>query len=86
MFFCKKSSFLIHFEFLNNRHKCMKVVDAKGRFVDLLPWVICLGFSYPNFIVSNFKIKVKFSCILVIHNDHMVELVDLINMSTYWLG
>jgi hypothetical protein len=53
----------------------------KGRFVDLLPSVICSRFSHPNF-----KFKVKSSCILVVHNDHVVELVDLIDMSTYWFG
>jgi len=56
----------------------------RGKFVDLLPCVICLGLFCPNFIVSNFKFKVKSNCILIVHSDHVVELVDLINMSMYW--
>jgi hypothetical protein len=56
----------------------------KGRHIDLLPCVISLEVSHPNFIFSNFKLKS--SCRLVVHNDHLVDLVDLINVLTCWPG
>jgi hypothetical protein len=77
---------LFTLSFLTIGISAWRLLMQRGRFVDLLPCVICLGFSRPNFIVSNFKFKVKSSCILIIRNDHVVKLVNLINMSTYWLG
>ncbi len=35
--------------------------------------IICLGASYTNFIFSNSKLK--FSFILVVYNDHVVDLL-----------
>jgi hypothetical protein len=49
------------------------------RYIDLLPCVISLKVSHPNF-------KLKYSCRLVVHNDHLVDLVDLSNVFTCWLG
>jgi hypothetical protein len=55
-----------------------------GKSIDLLPHVICLRFPAQ---ISNSKLKC--SCILVVHNDHMYDLVnmgDLVNMSKCWFG
>ncbi len=56
----------------------------KGRSIDFLPLVICLGGFHPNFIFLNFNSKLKCNCILVVHNDRMYDLTnmsDLVNVS-----
>jgi len=55
-----------------------------GKSIDLLPHVIYLRSPAQ---ISNSKLN--YSCILVIHNDHMYDLVnmgDLVNMSKCWFG
>jgi len=37
----------------------MKIIDAKGEYVELLSFVIFLKVSCPNFIFSNFKFQVE---------------------------
>jgi hypothetical protein len=39
--FRKETSNLLHFEILENKHRHIKVTNAKGRFINLLPRVIC---------------------------------------------
>jgi hypothetical protein len=48
MFEYKKILKKNHLEFLDNKHKRMKVVDALGRSIDILPFVICSRFL-PKF-------------------------------------
>jgi hypothetical protein len=43
-----------------------------GKSIDLLPHVICLKFLAQ---ISNSKLKCN--CILVVHNDHMYDLVNM---------
>ncbi len=61
----KTFSFIIHLNLLDNRHRCMRVIDANGIFVNLLPCGACLEVSSPNFIFSNFKFQVQ----IQLHNS-----------------
>jgi hypothetical protein len=50
----------------------------RWRSTNLLPCVICLMVSYPNFIFSNFKFQVE----IILHTscsqfNHVVDLIDL---------
>jgi len=49
----------------------------KERFVDFLP---CVTYSMVSHLIFKFGIlnfKLKFNCIFIVHNDHMVDLVNL---------
>jgi hypothetical protein len=51
-----------------------------------VPFVICLMVFHP---ISSFQFltsKLKSSYILVVHNDHVVDLVNSTNVFTSWLG
>jgi hypothetical protein len=41
----------------------------RGQSIDLLPRVTCLRAFFTQ--IPNFKLK--FSCIIVVHNDHVVD-------------
>jgi hypothetical protein len=49
-------SFLIHFQFLNNRHKCMKVVDEKGEICCFIIMCHLLKGLSPKFHIFRFLI------------------------------
>jgi hypothetical protein len=53
----------------------------KEIFVDLLPCVTCLKVSHLNFIFSILIFNFQFNYILIVHNDHMVDLVNLVNLT-----
>jgi hypothetical protein len=47
----------------------------RGRSANLLPYVTYLRVSCPSFIFSNFKFHNEIKLVLIVHNDHMVDLV-----------
>jgi hypothetical protein len=49
----KAICFLFHLEFLENKHRCMKVIDAKGGSTNLLPHVT---YHVP----PNFQIEIAY--------------------------
>ncbi len=63
----KKTYFLIHLHFLDNKHKCMKVVNAKGDlfFYYHVSFVEGFHLEISYFQISNSKLKS--SCILIVH-------------------
>lgn len=74
--FRKKTFFLVHFKLFDNRHRCMRVVDAKGETCMFI--TIYLGVSCPNFIISSFNLQVEIQ--LHINCSH-VDLVDLVTLA-----
>ncbi len=73
--FRKKTFFLVHLEFFDNRHRCKRVVNAKGETCMFI--TIYLGISCPNFIISSFTFQVK----IQLHvNCLHVDLVDLVTL------
>jgi len=77
MFKEKYVLFKNNLECLDNMHRCMKVIDAKGK----IDWftTMCHGFpaQISYFQISNFKLK--FNCVVVVHNDQLIGLVNLSN-------
>jgi hypothetical protein len=58
--FREKTLFLIHFEFLDIRHRCMKVVDLKGEicwFITMFHYHVLFWGFILKFIFSNSKLK-----------------------------
>ncbi len=74
--FRKKTFFLVHLEFFDNRHRCKRVVNAKGETCMFI--TIYLGVSCPNVIISSFTFQVKIQLHI---NCLLVDLVDLVTLA-----
>jgi hypothetical protein len=66
--FRKETSNLFHFEILENKHRHIKVTNAKGRFINLLPCVICFCFC-----ISLIECKWMGMCFVIMCKCGMID-------------